>query len=246
MSTWGRSLEWVEGFLILAILGNILYSIPAAGDLVSGGQFRRGLSEPRPACTPANMNFHDVAECESEFDQETLSRSPGVGGRLVCLGLSSYYGFTFSPVGRGSSKWIAKRVPVSPGPSGSVGCGGAVILDDLCTTLVATYEGPARNPDAVNRQMISVIGAPQRTFTLTGLSSIVYSGQGVLMTGNRAKGGSVSMVLEPSQFLNPSFPGEQWSGLVSLEFAPNVTGNNWAIPDDFATMKIFWLNTTVC
>lgn len=192
------------------------------------------------------MNFADVGSCEPEFDQDTIARSPGVADRTVCLGLKPYYGFLFAPVGRGNSEWIAKRTSITPGAFGSVGCGGAVSSGDRCTSLVATYEGPARNATAANRQTITLVGAPQLTFTLTGLMGIVYSGQGVRMTGHRADQSTVSMVLAPSEMLNPAFPRQQWSRLVSLEFVPDVARNGWTFADEFATMKIFWLNTTVC
>lgn len=197
-------------------------------------------------CTTANMNFADVGSCEPEFDQATIARNPGVADRSVCLGLKPYNGFMFTPVGRDTSEWAAKRTSITPGAYGSVGCGGAVASGDRCTSLVATYEGPARNATALNRQTITLVGAPPLTFTLTGLMGILYSGQGVRLTGYRADQSTVSMVLAPSELLNPSFPRQQWSRLVSLDFVPDVARSGWTYPDEYATLKIFWLNTTVC
>lgn len=192
------------------------------------------------------MQFADVSSCEPEFDAAATAANPGLEGRTVCLGLSPYYGFSFAPIGRGPAEWIAKRVSVGDGAHGSVSCGGAVTVGDACTALVATYEGPGRNSSSANRPTVTLEGDPRFTFTLTGLQGILYSGQGMRVTGYRRDGGSVSTVLAPSEVLNPVFPPQQWSGLVTLEFVPDVGSGGWAIPDDVTTLKIFWLNATVC
>eukprot|EP00884_Botryococcus_braunii_P018954 jgi/Botrbrau1/5742/Bobra.0134s0016.1 len=207
---------------------------------------RRASAEARAECMAVRMSFNDLSAWEYVFDGNIRASNPGMADRLVCSGLSSYHGFRFSAAGRETSAWTAVRKLISSGTHGYVGCSGAVVQDNHhATTLVATYEGPARNPKAVNRHTISLIGAPRRTFTLTGLSGVLYSGQGVRMTGSCADGSCVSMVLDPSQMLSPSFPAEVWSGLVSLDFTPDVSDSNWVVPDEVATLKIFWLSATI-
>jgi hypothetical protein len=195
-------------------------------------------------CTANDLNFSDVSGCVDEFDAATLARSPGGVGRQLCMGLSSYRGLSFSPAGGAPSDWVARRVPVDDGPRAYTSCGGAVIVGSTCTALSASYQGPARNASATNVQTVTALAGGR--FTLTGISAIVYSVQGVRLTGKKADGGTVSAVLAPNAFLDQTFPPRQWSGLVSLEFRPDLTGNQWELADEIATMKIFWLNTTFC
>lgn len=190
------------------------------------------------------MDFADVSSCGPEFSETEMAANPGLRDRIVCLDLSRYNGLTFAPVGTAPGAWIAKRALLDGGARGSLPCNGAAIVNGACTVLEATYEGPARNPKAANRQTVTLTGGA--SFTLKGLQGILYSAQGVRLTGYRRDGSSVSTVLAPNELLNPVFPTQQWSGLESLEFVPDVRNGVWSSPDEYAVLKIFQVDATVC